>query len=114
MHLTTLLIPLLSLLTLTLGDKQCKTGLGQKGPCSCSCPYPFTILYNGNDETNDMPYWCRGTEVGTEELNQIYGPIGYIDRSKSGEDEQKCVKSQEEMLVEREQPRVVIGRAFRV
>ena len=107
MHLTlhTLLIPLISLLTLALAaDKQCKTALNQKGPCSCSCPYPFTLLYNGNDETNDMPYWCRGTVSGTEELNQMYGPIGYIDRRKEGEDEQKCVKTREEMLV---------GRAFR-
>ncbi|KAI4106178.1 MAG: hypothetical protein LQ339_003176 [Xanthoria mediterranea] len=77
MQLTTLLLlPLLSLLTLTLASKPCKTGLNEKGPCTCSCPYPFTLLYNGHDATNDMPFWCRGTEIGTEELNQMYGPVG--------------------------------------
>ncbi|KAI4229998.1 MAG: hypothetical protein L6R36_000376 [Xanthoria steineri] len=90
MQLTTLLLlPLLSLLTLTLAaDKPCQTSLNQKGPCTCSCPYPFTLLYNGHDATNDMPFWCRGTEIGTEELNQMYGPVGYIDRSQDGKEGQ--------------------------
>ncbi len=116
MHLASLpqLLLFLATITLTLAfTKQCKTGPdGQKGPCTCTCPDGFTILYNGNDPENEMPYYCRATRFEMAQLGQIYGPIGYFDPNRPGEVGDKCVTSPDEMREDTE-PRMVVPKAFR-
>lgn len=39
-----------------------------------------------------MPYYCRGMEIETSVMSQIYGPVGYIDRDRAGGVDKQCAK----------------------